>query len=67
MTNGAAAEPRASLWLASTWLCCWVRAGIEVFNHDPLWNYTDELSSHELFLGYLSLSCQKVYMSNQMQ
>ena len=54
MTNGAAAEPRASLWPAGTWLCCWVRAGIEVSSHDPLWNYTNELFSHELF-PWLSL------------
>ena len=56
MTNGATAEPRASLWPAGTWLCCWVRASIEVSNHDPLWNYTDVLFSHELLHGYLSLS-----------
>ena len=54
VTNGATIEPRASLWLGGTCLCCWVRAGIEVSSHDPLWNYTDELSSHELF-PWLSL------------
>ena len=51
---GAMTEPRASLWLAGTWLCCWVRAGIKVSSHDPLWNYTDELFSHGLF-PWLSL------------
>ena len=50
---GAATEPRASLWAADAWLCCWVRAGIEVSNHDPLWNYVDVSSHHELFLDYI--------------
>ena len=54
MANGAMMESRASLWLGSTWLCCWVHAGIKVSSHDPLWNYTNELSSHELF-PWLSL------------
>ena len=62
MTNGATVEPRASLWPVGTWLCYWVCAGIEVSSHDPLWNYTDKLSSHELFLGYLSLSCQNIFI-----
>jgi hypothetical protein len=29
-------------------LCCLVHAGIEVSSHDPLWNYTDVLSSVDL-------------------
>ena len=63
---GATIEPRASLWSAGTWLCCWVHAGIEVVSYDPLQNYTDVLFSHEFFLGYLSLSYLKIYTSNQM-
>jgi hypothetical protein len=31
-------------------------------SHDPLWSYTDVLSFRELFLGYLSLSCQKIFV-----
>jgi hypothetical protein len=38
---GAMTKPRASLWPAGTWLCYWVRAGIEVASHSPLWNYID--------------------------
>ena len=52
---------------AHTRLCCSALAGIEVPSHDRLQNYTDVLFSHELFLGYLSLSCQKICMSNQIQ
>ena len=52
------------LWTAATRLCCSARAGIEVSSHDPLQNCTDVLLSRELFLGYLSLSCQEIYMSN---
>ena len=63
---GAATKPRAPVG-AHTRLCCSARAGIEVSSHDPLQNYTDMLFSLELFLGYLSLSCQEIYMSNQMQ
>jgi hypothetical protein len=29
-------------------LCCLVHTGIEVSSHDPLWNYTDVLSSVDL-------------------
>ena len=56
---GAATEPRASLWPAGTWLCYWVRAGIEVSSHDPLQNCTNVLFSRELFLGYLSISYRR--------
>ena len=56
---GAATEPRASLWPADTWLCYWVRAGIEVSSHDPLQNCTNVLFSRELFLGYLSISYRR--------
>jgi hypothetical protein len=56
---GAAMEPRASLWAADAWLCCWVRAGIKVSSHDPLPNCTDVLFSCELFLGYLSISYRR--------
>jgi hypothetical protein len=31
-------------------LCCLAHAGIEVSSHDPLWNYTNTLSSVDLFL-----------------
>jgi hypothetical protein len=31
-------------------LCCLAHAGIEVSSHDPLWNYTNILSSVDLFL-----------------
>ena len=51
---GATMKPRAPVG-AHTRLCCLARAGIEVSSHDPLWNYTDDLSSHELFVCYLSL------------
>jgi hypothetical protein len=33
-----------------TRLCCLPHAGIEVSSHDPLWNYTDVLSSVDLLL-----------------
>jgi len=57
-------ETEGILWTVATRLCCSARAGIEVSSHDPLQNYTDMLFSHELFLGYLSLSGQEIYMSN---
>ena len=60
-------ETEGILWTAATRLCCSARAGIEVSSHDPLQNCTDVLFSHELLLGYLSLSCQKIGMLNQMQ
>ena len=65
MTNGAVMEPRASLWPAGTWFYCWVHVGIEVSNHDPLWNYTDVSSHHELFLDYIFGSSQKIPISYQ--
>ena len=54
MTNGAATEPWASLWLASTWLYYWVRTGLEGSNHNPLWNNANVSSHREFFLDYLS-------------
>jgi hypothetical protein len=33
-----------------TRFCCLAHAGIEVSSHDPLWNYTDVLSSIDLSL-----------------
>jgi hypothetical protein len=33
---------------AHTRFCCLAHAGIEVSSHDPLWNYTDVLSSVDL-------------------
>jgi hypothetical protein len=35
-------------------LCCLAHVGIEVFSHDPLWNYTNILSSVDLFLETIS-------------
>ena len=60
----AATEPRASLWPAGTWLCYWVRAGIEVSSHDPLQNCTNVLFSRELFLDYLSISTLRILISD---
>jgi hypothetical protein len=37
-------------------LCCLAYAGIEVSSHDPLWNYTDVLSSVDIPLKQF-LSC----------
>ena len=62
----AATKPRAPMG-AHTRLCCSACASINVPSHDPLQNYTDVLFSCELLLGYLSLLCQKICMSNQMQ
>jgi hypothetical protein len=36
-------------------LCCLAHAGIEVSSHDPLWNYTNILSSVDLFLETISV------------
>jgi hypothetical protein len=36
-------------------LCCLAHAGIEVSSHDPLWNYTDVLSSVDSFLETISV------------
>jgi hypothetical protein len=33
-----------------TGFCCLAHAGIKVSSHDPLWNYTDVLSSVDIFL-----------------
>ena len=63
---GAAMKPRAPMG-AHTRLYYSTRAGIEVSSHDPLQNCTDVLFSRELFLGYISVSCQKICMSDQMQ
>jgi hypothetical protein len=38
-----------------TRLCCLAHAGIEVSSHDPLWNYTNILSSIDLFLETISV------------
>jgi hypothetical protein len=58
-------KPRASLWLTDTWLCCWARAGIEIASHGPLWNYIDVFFLVGCFHGYLSLSYQKIHISDQ--
>jgi hypothetical protein len=36
-------------------LCCLAHAGIEVSSHDPLWNYTDMLSSIDLSIETISV------------
>jgi hypothetical protein len=36
-------------------LCCLAHAGIEVSSHDPLWNYTNILSSVDFFLETISV------------
>jgi hypothetical protein len=36
-------------------LCCLAHAGIEISSHDPLWNYTNILSSVDLFLETISV------------
>jgi hypothetical protein len=41
-------------------LCCLAHAGIEVSSHDPLWNYTDMLSSVNYFLEIISVLFVKV-------
>ena len=38
-----------------TGLCCLAHAGIDVSSHDPLWNYTNILSSVDLFLETISV------------
>jgi hypothetical protein len=35
---------------AHTWLCCSAHASITVGSHNPLWDYINMLSLHELFL-----------------
>jgi hypothetical protein len=40
---------------AHTGLCYSSDAGIEVLSYDPLWNYTDVLSSEDLSLGTISM------------
>jgi hypothetical protein len=40
---------------AHTGLCYSSDAGIEVSSHDPLWNYTDMLSSVNYFLETISM------------
>jgi hypothetical protein len=41
-------------------LCCLAHAGIEVSSHDPLWNYTNILSSVDLFLETIPVLFVKV-------
>jgi hypothetical protein len=36
-------------------LCCLAHADVEVSSHDPLWNYTNILSSIDLFLETISM------------
>jgi hypothetical protein len=38
-----------------TGFCCLAHAGIKVSSHDPLWNYTDVLSSIDLSLETISM------------
>jgi hypothetical protein len=53
-TYGAAAKLRASCECAHK-IVLLVDAGIEVSSHDPLWNYTNILSSVDLFLETISV------------
>ena len=40
---------------AHTGFCCLAHVGIEVSSHDSLWDYTDVLSSIDLFLETISM------------
>jgi hypothetical protein len=58
-------ETEGLLW-ARTQGCVARHAQVSrIASHDPLWSYPDVLSFYELFLGYLSLSCQKILILNQ--
>jgi hypothetical protein len=41
-------------------LCCLAHVGIQVSSHDPLWNYTNILSSVDLFLETILVLFVKV-------
>jgi hypothetical protein len=57
-------ETKGLLW-ARTQGCATRHAQVSrIASHDPLWSYTDVLSFCELFLGYLSLSCLKIFIPN---
>jgi hypothetical protein len=57
-------ETKGLLW-AHTQGCAARHAQVSrIASHDTLWSYTDVLSFHELFLSYLSLSCQKIFVPN---
>jgi hypothetical protein len=62
--SSAVTKPRAS---CGVWhkVCCSTRVGIEAASHDPSWNYTNGLSSHDHFLGYLFLFLLEGLISNQ--
>ena len=47
MTNGEATEPRALLWPADTWVCCWVRM-LTIFS---LWFLTTKTVNKGYVLG----------------
>ena len=51
----------------NTRLCCLACAGIEIFNYDPLQDYTNVIVSCELFLDDLSISTLKIIISNLME
>jgi hypothetical protein len=36
-------------------LCCLAHAGIEVFGHDPLWNYIDMLSFVDISIETIAM------------
>jgi hypothetical protein len=61
---GAATKPRASCGRAHKDCAARHAQVSRIPSHDPLWSYTDVLSFRELFLGYLSLSCQKIFVLN---
>jgi hypothetical protein len=54
-TYGAAAKLRASCECAHRTVLYSSDAGIKVSGHDPLWNYTDVLSSVNYFLETISM------------
>jgi hypothetical protein len=43
-----------------TGFCCLAHVGIEVASHDPLWNYTDVLSSIDLSLKQFLCVCEEI-------
>jgi hypothetical protein len=45
---------------AHTGLCYSLDAGIKVSSHDPLWNYTDMLSSVPYFLEIIYVVCEVI-------
>jgi hypothetical protein len=55
-------EIEGLLWARTQGCAAWHALVSRIASHDPLWSYTNVLSFRELFLGYLSLSCQKIFV-----